>query len=72
MVNKKYNNQPILIQYVDEYNDAITVDSDLVLSKAIQLATKKAYQMNEKEITLELLVHKQAASKLTFIFMCLP
>jgi hypothetical protein len=65
-VNKKYNNQPILIQYVDEYNDLITVDSDLVLSKAIQLATKKAYQLNEKEITIELLVHKQAASKSTF------
>lgn len=61
-MNKKYNNQPILIQFIDEYDDPITVDSDLVLQKALKLATKQAYQNNEKETTLHFIIHKQAAN----------
>lgn len=37
-VNKKYGNVPMLIQHIDEFNDAITIDSDLVLSKAVNIA----------------------------------
>lgn len=35
IVNKKYNNSPMLIQYIDEANDKVTIDSDLVLQRAI-------------------------------------
>lgn len=35
LVNKKYNNLPIQMTYIDEYEEQITIDSDLVLNKAL-------------------------------------
>lgn len=40
LVNKKYNNHPHLISYVDELEELVTIDSDLVLQKAIRFAVQ--------------------------------
>lgn len=66
LVNKKYGNTPIQMSYINEYEEQLTIDSDLVLSKAMQLATKLAYSSNEKEIVLRLLIHKLACCKIKF------
>jgi hypothetical protein len=62
-INKKYNNQPIHISIIDEYEESLTVDSDLVLQKAIQLAIKNSYNQGDKEVTLRLIVHKLPSGK---------
>ncbi|CDW88478.1 UNKNOWN [Stylonychia lemnae] len=58
LMNKKYNNLPIQMKYIDEYTEQITIDSDLVLNKAIQFATKTAFKEQSKEIILRVLIHK--------------
>ena len=35
LINKKYNNLPIHMAFLDEDNEQITIDSDLALSKAV-------------------------------------
>lgn len=39
IITKKYNNHPHLISYLDEQEEYVTIDSDLVLQKAVRLAT---------------------------------
>eukprot|EP00347_Sterkiella_histriomuscorum_P022084 403331737 len=58
LINKKYNNQPIQMAYIDEDNEQITFDSDLVLNKALQLAIKNAYKEQSKETILRIIIHK--------------
>ena len=35
-INKKYGNSLTLLTYIDEYGEQISIDSDLVLMKAIR------------------------------------
>ena len=35
LVNKKYGNQMTQLSYIDEQDEQITIDSDLVLKKAV-------------------------------------
>lgn len=58
LVNTKYGGVPTQISYFDEYDEQITVDSDLVLAKAISQAIKVAYTAQEKEVVVRLLVNK--------------
>jgi hypothetical protein len=67
LVNKKYDNIPIQMHYIDENEDQITVDSDLVLQKAMQHAVKVAYQGDDKDVTLRLLIHKLPSGKTLLI-----
>jgi hypothetical protein len=63
LVNKKYNNTPIKMIYINEQDERITIDSDLVLSKTIQKFIREAYESNSKEVTVMILVHKLACCK---------
>lgn len=44
IVNKKYANVFTQISYINEHDEQLTIDSDMVLNKAIQFAIKAAYQ----------------------------
>jgi hypothetical protein len=57
-VNKKYNNLPMLISYIDEDEEPVTIDSDMILQKAIRLAIKLSHARGEREVMLRLIVHK--------------
>ena len=35
IINKKYGNQLTQVSYIDEFEEQITIDSDMVLMKAI-------------------------------------
>mgnify|MGYP001806958753 CR=1 FL=1 len=63
-VNKKYNNLPIHISILDEYGENLTVDSDLVLSKAKELAIKASYNSGDKDVLLRLLIRKLPSGKI--------
>jgi hypothetical protein len=62
-VNHKYGNTLTQLSYIDEFDEQITIDSDMVLMKAIQLALKVAYANQEKEVLLRLLIRKIACCK---------
>ena len=57
-MNKKYNNMPMLISFIDEDETHITIDSDMVLEKAIKLSYKIANSRHDKEVVLRLYVFK--------------
>ena len=63
MINKKYGNTLTQLSYIDESDEQITIDSDLVLMKAVQLALKVAYTSTDKQVVLRLLVHKISCCK---------
>lgn len=69
LVNKKYGNILAQLSYIDEYDEQITIDSDLVLTKAIQLAIKVAYAAGEKEVVLRVLVNKLNCCKWCLLLM---
>ena len=58
-VDQKFSTQGSLIQYIGELDDNVTVDSDLVLKKAVQRAIQQAYYDGENQVTLRLLVFSQ-------------
>ena len=49
------------MKYQDDQGDVVTIDSDLVLQKAINFAKIIAYNNQEREVTLKINVLKLAA-----------
>ncbi len=45
-----------MLSYIDEAGEQITIDSDLVWSKAIQQAIKIAYANKEAEVVIRVIV----------------
>lgn len=56
IVDGKFGVGDTKIQYLDETEQTVLIDSDLVLQKAIKMAINNSYYEGEKEITLRLLV----------------
>ena len=48
----------MLVSFIDEDEEPVTIDSDMVLQKAVRLAVNMAHSRSDKEVMMRLLVHK--------------
>ena len=48
--------QGTIMQYIDEMDEDVTIDSDFVLKKALERAIHQSYYAGEKEVTLRLII----------------
>ena len=55
-MDSKFATQGALISFIGEMQEEVTIDSDFVLKKAVQLAIDKFSHSEDKEVTLRLLV----------------
>ena len=54
-VDKAYGGQSMIIQYVDEQEETITIDTDYPLKRCIHFSVKNS-MTNSEELTMRLLV----------------
>jgi len=67
IINKKYDNHPMLIQYIDESGEQVTIDSEFVFEKAKKMAIQVSYYTAATDETeLRIVVQKLA----TVYFQC--